>query len=173
MSGAALTRLGALRWVWVSALVLALDQWSKAWIVERFELFERHACWPMLDITRLHNRGAAFSFLGDASGWQFYLFVGLAVLVSAGIVVWLYRQTSAKLSWLTAGLVLILGGAIGNVIDRLLRGYVVDFIHVHWKEVWYFPAFNVADSAITAGAICLMIDAFLDWKTARTSGRLS
>jgi signal peptidase II len=164
-------RLGALRWVWISVLVLTIDQWSKAWIVEHFELFERHACWPMLDITRLHNRGAAFSFLGDASGWQFYLFVGLALLVSIGIVIWLLRQPSATLSWLTAGLSLILGGAIGNVIDRLSRGYVVDFIHVHWQDSWYFPAFNVADSAITAGAICLMVDAFFDWHRLRASGR--
>ncbi len=171
MKWSALARFGALRFVWLSALVVALDQWSKAWIVQHFELFERQPWWPMLEITRLHNRGAAFSFLGDASGWQFYLFVGLASVVSVGIFVWLWRQPSAALSWLSVGLSLILGGALGNVIDRLTRGYVVDFIHVHWQAAWYFPAFNVADSAITVGAVCLLLDALADWQRTGGGGR--
>jgi signal peptidase II len=159
----------ALRWLWLSGLVIAVDQASKALIVARFELFERRAWLPVLEITRLHNRGAAFSFLNDASGWQKYFFVALALVVSAGIVVWLSRLALARSGLIGSGLALILGGALGNVVDRVLRGYVVDFIHVHWYERWYFPAFNVADSAITVGAALLILDSLLDAR--RNRGR--
>jgi len=152
----------AIRWLWLSALVIALDQASKALIVARFELFERKALLPVLEFTRLHNKGAAFSFLSDASGWQHYLFLGLAVLVSVGIVVWLLRLRTPGSALLASGLALILGGAVGNAIDRLLRGHVVDFIHFHWFESWYFPAFNVADTAITVGAGLLILDSLLE-----------
>jgi signal peptidase II len=160
----------ALRWLWLSALVIVIDQFTKALIVARMELFERHAWLPMLEITRLHNRGAAFSFLSDASGWQKYFFVGLALAVSVGIVVWLSRLALARTALIGAGLALILGGAVGNVIDRVARGYVVDFIHVHWYEQWYFPAFNAADSAITIGAVLLVLDSLLESRKARPSG---
>ncbi len=158
---------GAIRWVWLSALVVAVDQATKALVVARFELFERKPLLPVLELTRLHNKGAAFSFLNDASGWQHYLFLGLAAVVSVGIVVWLSRLRGPACHWLAAGLALILGGAVGNAIDRLARGFVVDFIHVHWGERWYFPAFNVADSAITVGAAMLIIDALLESRRAR------
>lgn len=167
MTGQITTRFGALRWLWLALLVIGADQFTKWVVVTRLQLFERHAWLPVLEITRLHNRGAAFSFLNDAGGWQFYLFVGLALLVSVGIVIALMRIPTGKPSWITVGLALILGGAIGNVIDRILRGYVVDFIHVHWGELWYFPAFNVADSAITVGAICMVLDAWIDSQRAR------
>ncbi|MBS0396164.1 MAG: signal peptidase II [Proteobacteria bacterium] len=156
----------AIRWVWLSALVVAVDQATKALVVARFELFERKPLLPVLELTRLHNKGAAFSFLNDASGWQHYLFLGLAAFVSVGIVVWLSRLRGPGGHWLAAGLALILGGAVGNAIDRLARGFVVDFIHVHWGERWYFPAFNVADSAITVGAAMLIIDALLESRRA-------
>ena len=158
----------ALRWLGLSALVIGLDQLSKALIVSHLELFERHELVPFLEVTRLHNRGAAFSFLNDAGGWQRYLFVILGLAVSAGIVFWLGRLALARASLLASGLALILGGALGNVIDRLTRGYVVDFVHVHWETLsasarfTSFPAFNVADSAITIGAALLILDSLIE-----------
>ena len=116
---------------------------------------------PVLDLTLLHNTGAAFSFLSDAGGWQRWFFTAVALGVSAWIALWLNRLPREK-RWLSASLALILGGAIGNLIDRVIQGYVVDFIFVHWGDS-YFPAFNVADSAITVGAIMMMVDVlFLD-----------
>jgi signal peptidase II len=117
---------------------------------------------PILEITRLHNTGAAFSMLHDAGGWQRYLFVTLAFVVSGGIAWWLSKLGYRTHRWLASGLALIAGGALGNVIDRLLHGHVVDFIHFHWYERWYFPAFNVADTAITIGAALLILDSLLE-----------
>jgi signal peptidase II len=159
---------GALRWLWLSALVIVLDQATKALIVARFELYERREWLPVLEITRLHNRGAAFSFLHDASGWQHYFFISVACIASAAIVWWLSRPGPARSRLLAAGLALILGGALGNLADRLLRGHVVDFIHFHWYERWYFPAFNCADAAITIGAALLMLDSLFNSDTGRT-----
>ncbi len=153
---------GMLRWLWLSAAVITADQATKALVVATLQLFERRSWLPLLEITRLHNKGAAFSFLNDASGWQHYLFLGLAAVVSIGIIIWLARLKEGVSALLPCGLALIVGGALGNAIDRIARGYVVDFIHVHWFESWYFPAFNVADSAITVGAILLILDSLLD-----------
>jgi signal peptidase II len=161
--------VSALRWLWLSVALIGLDQASKALIVARLDLFERREWLPLLEVTRLHNRGAAFSFLNDASGWQKYLFIGLALLVSAGIVVWLSRLMLARTRMLASGLSLILGGAIGNVIDRVARGYVVDFIHFHWYAKWDFPAFNVADTGITIGAALLILDSLLETRRNRTA----
>jgi signal peptidase II len=111
----------------------------------------------------MHNVGAAFSFLASASGWQRWLFIGLAASVSVAIIVWLYRMRRGGHSLLAAGLALVLGGAVGNLVDRIRLGYVIDFIHFHWDRA-YFPAFNVADSAITVGAACLLLDALIDWR---------
>jgi signal peptidase II len=111
----------------------------------------------------MHNVGAAFSFLATASGWQRWVFIGLAVAVSIGITFWLLKLPRNANALLTAGLALVLGGALGNVIDRIRLGYVIDFVHFHWDRA-YFPAFNVADSAITVGAACLLLDAFLEAK---------
>lgn len=166
----ATSRPTALRWLWLSAFVIGLDQAVKALIVARLQLFERREWLPVLEITRLHNRGAAFSFLSDASGWQKYFFVALALLISAGIVYWLSRLRLAQSALLGSGLALILGGALGNVIDRVVRGHVVDFIHFHWFDSWYFPAFNVADSSITIGAALLILDSLLESRRARTAG---
>jgi signal peptidase II len=105
--------------------------------------------------------GAAFSFLASASGWQRWLFIALAVAVSIGIIVWMLRLQRNAHALLSCGLALVLGGAVGNVIDRIRLGHVVDFIHFHWDRA-YFPAFNVADSAITVGAACLLLDALLE-----------
>lgn len=156
------SRLGRLHWLWLSVVVVVVDQASKALVVSALQLFERREWLPVLEITRLHNRGAAFSFLNDASGWQHYLFLGLALVVTAGITVWLARMKGKVSALLPAGLALIVGGALGNALDRVARGYVVDFIHVHWWQAWYFPAFNVADTAITVGAALLILDSLLE-----------
>ena len=161
----------ALRLLWLSVALVGLDQASKWLVMTRFELYERQALLPILEITRLHNRGAAFSFLHDASGWQHYFFVALAGSVSAGIGYWLSRLRLPASRLLASGLALILGGALGNMIDRLLHGHVVDFIHFHWYESWYFPAFNVADSGITLGAGLLLLDALLEARRAVPAAR--
>jgi signal peptidase II len=155
-------------WLLVSIAVIAVDQITKAAIVASFQLFERVDVLPILEITRLHNTGAAFSMLHDAGGWQHYFFVALALLVSAGIAWWLGRLRFRANALLASGLALILGGALGNVIDRLVHGHVVDFIHFHWGQQWYFPAFNVADTAITIGAGLLILDSLLESR--RTAG---
>jgi signal peptidase II len=147
-------------WLLLSALIIAADQLTKAYIVRHFGEFEFISVLPILDITRMHNVGAAFSFLASASGWQRWVFIGLAGVVSVGIIVWLLRLRDAH-ALLAGGLSLVLGGAVGNVLDRIRLGHVIDFIHFHWDRA-YFPAFNVADSAITVGAACLLLDALLE-----------
>ncbi|MEA3132610.1 MAG: signal peptidase [Gammaproteobacteria bacterium] len=154
-------RSRAAGWLLLSAFIVFADQISKAYITRHFGEFEFTSVLPILDITRMHNVGAAFSFLASASGWQRWVFIGLAVGVSAAITVWLCRLPRGAHVLLTSGLALVLGGAVGNVIDRIRLGYVIDFIHFHWDRA-YFPAFNVADSAITVGAACLLVDALFD-----------
>ena len=154
-----------MKWLLLSALVVLVDQLTKAYISRHYGEFEFTTLLPVLDITRMHNVGSAFSFLAGASGWQRWLFIALAVGVSIAIVVWLFRMPRSKVL-LAAGLSLVLGGAIGNVIDRIRLGYVVDFIHFHWDRA-YFPAFNVADSAITVGAAFLLLDALFEPKGAK------
>lgn len=151
----------ALPLLWLSLFVLVLDQVTKLWIVAVFRLYERLPVVPVLEITRLHNTGAAFSFLAEAGGWQRWFFVGLATVASVGITAWLRQIDPRQQPLVAVGLASILGGALGNVTDRLLHGHVVDFIHFHWGEHW-FPAFNVADIAITTGAGLLILDAWLE-----------
>ncbi len=151
---------GSSRWLVLSLAIIGLDQWTKRIVIDRFAEFDSVVLLPVLEFMRLHNEGAAFSFLADASGWQRWVFVALGVGVSAGIAVWLFRLPSRGQQLLAAALSLITGGAIGNVIDRVRFGYVVDFIRVHYEQ-WYFPAFNVADSAITVGAALLILDSLL------------
>ena len=150
-------------WLLLSALVILADQASKAFIAGHYLEFEFTRLLPVLDITCMHNVGAAFSFLASASGWQRWLFIGLAGVVSIGITFWLVKLPRGTHALLAAGLALVLGGALGNLIDRVRLGYVIDFIHFHWERA-YFPAFNVADSAITIGAACLLLDAFFEAK---------
>ena len=158
-----LGRFGALRWLAVAAIVVGLDQWTKLLILSNFAEFDSIVLLPVLEFMRLHNEGAAFSFLAGASGWQRWLFIVLGIAVSIGITVWLYKLPSRGQSLLAAALSLVMGGAIGNVIDRARFGYVIDFIRVHYEQ-WYFPAFNVADSAITVGAGLLILDSLLHAK---------
>jgi len=145
-------------WLWLSLAVIALDQATKFLSSRFLELHERVEVLPVLDFTLLHNTGAAFSLLAGASGWQRWFFIGLAFAVSLMLLVWIWRTPRGE-KLLPLALALILGGALGNVIDRIVHGYVVDFIHVHWGAA-YFPAFNIADSAITVGAGLLILDAF-------------
>lgn len=151
----------ALAWLWLSAFIVVADQATKWMIVSSFELFERVQVWPVFGITRLHNPGAAFSFLASAGGWQRWFFIAVAFAVTALVVVWLKRMPRQGHHWLAASLALIVGGAVGNVIDRVLHGYVVDFLSFHWNQ-WFFPAFNVADAAITVGAAILLFESFFD-----------
>ncbi|MGE0372406.1 MAG: signal peptidase II [Gammaproteobacteria bacterium] len=148
---------GGLRWLWLTGVVLIFDQITKAWIAASLSLYDRIELLSFLNITRVHNRGAAFSFLSTASGWQRWFFTVLAFAVSVMILLWL-RRLPAGQQRLAAGLALVLGGALGNLWDRLQFGYVVDFIDVYYGN-WHWPAFNVADSAITIGAVLLILDA--------------
>ena len=159
-------RPGAANWLWLSLTVVLLDQWTKYLITDNLDLFDQIMVLPFLDITRLHNEGAAFSFLSDASGWQRWLFTGLGIVVSAAILIWLRRLPARGQNLLAAGLSLVLGGALGNVIDRVVWGHVIDFIRVHYENN-AFPAFNVADSAITVGAAFLILDSLLDYRRSR------
>ncbi|HTX06387.1 MAG TPA: signal peptidase II, partial [Steroidobacteraceae bacterium] len=148
-------------WLWlpVTLAVIGLDQLVKLWVIEHLTLYRTVRVLPVLDITLTYNRGAAFSFLADASGWQKWFFAGLALAVAAGIVLWLRRLNGRTQRMLCLGLTLILGGALGNLIDRVRIGHVVDFILAHWHRVYFPWAFNVADSAITVGAVLLALDA--------------
>ena len=144
-------------WLWLSVAVVALDQATKFLVLRLLELYQRVQILPVLNFTRLHNTGAAFSLLAGADGWQRWFFIGLACVVSTILIVWIFRLPRGD-KLLSMALALILGGAIGNVIDRIVHGHVIDFIQVHWQDA-YFPAFNVADSAITIGAGLLILDA--------------
>ena len=151
----------ALIWAWLSAIVVALDQFVKWYVVDSFGLYEILPVGPFLDLTRLHNEGAAFGILAGAGGWQRWFFLVLAGSIAVAIVFWLRSMPARGQEWLAIGLALILGGAVGNAWDRFIDGYVVDYLHFHWGDA-YFPAFNVADIGITTGAIMLIIDALLD-----------
>lgn len=150
-----LPKPNALVWLAMSVLVIALDQLTKAIVRHALVPYMPHQVIPnLLNWTLAFNRGAAFSFLADSSGWQTWLFGGLAVVVCIGLIVWLAR--TPRRDWRTAlPVALIIGGALGNLIDRLIHGQVTDFIHVYW-HAWSYPAFNVADSAITVGAVLLI-----------------
>ncbi len=160
------TRKSASLWPWlgIAALVILLDQITKVLIVGMLQLGDSHRITSFFNIVRWHNAGAAFSFLHDAGGWQRWLFVGLGAVATV-FIVWMLRSHGGQrlFSW---ALALILGGAIGNVIDRLVHGYVVDFISLHYGG-WTFPAFNVADSAITIGAALLILDELLRVRRSR------
>ncbi|SEA98165.1 signal peptidase II [Alkalimonas amylolytica] len=143
---------------WLALLVLVLDQVTKQWVHHSMALYDSIQLLPFFNLTYVRNPGAAFSFLSDAGGWQRWFFTVVAVVIIAVLSVWLSRLT-AKASKLTLGLNLIIGGAIGNLIDRLWHGYVIDFFHLYYQN-WHYPAFNIADSAIVIGAGLLIWDSF-------------
>ena len=147
-----------LRWFNLSAFVLLLDQLTKIGVLESMTLHESIRVMPFFRLTYVHNYGAAFSFLSDAGGWQRWFFIVLSSLAGILITVWLWRLPRA--AWLQSlGLALILGGALGNLIDRVVYGYVIDFLDVYYHD-WHWPAFNIADSAITVGVCLLLWDSF-------------
>ena len=156
---------GWLLWIGVAALIVLADQCSKVLVMGSFVLGESLPVTGFFNLVRVHNAGAAFSFLSDAGGWQRWFFTGLGV-VAAAIMVWMLRAHAGQRLFCSA-VSLILGGAVGNVIDRLLHGHVVDFLDFHWDFLaglflgGHFPAFNLADSAITVGAVLLLLDEWL------------
>lgn len=174
---------GHVKWLWLSVGLLLADQLTKAWVVLHFGsytglgaffehvangnlpegMFRRIEVLPVLDITLMVNTGAAFSLLADAGGWQRWFFVVLAVVVIGFILHWMRRLPPRGHRFVAIALALVLGGAFGNLIDRAAYGWVIDFIHLHW-DTWYWPAFNLADAAISIGAGMLVWDAFFPAK---------
>ena len=148
---------------WLAVLIvllLGLDHASK-WLASSQLVYGQPVpVLPFLNWTLLHNEGAAFSFLSDAGGWQRWFFVGVSLVASVVFMVWITR-TPASHAWMRYSLALITAGALGNLIDRVWLGYVVDFISVHWQQRYFFPAFNIADSAITVGAMLMIADMFI------------
>jgi signal peptidase II len=149
---------GMLLWLGLALILLLADQFTKVLILGYYQLGDSTRVTDFFNIVRVHNKGAAFSFLSDASGWQRWFFTGIG-LVAAAVILWMLKSHSGQKLFAFA-LACILGGAIGNVIDRILYGYVVDFLDFHWAGS-HFPAFNVADSAISIGAACLILDELL------------
>lgn len=147
-----------LKWLWLSLLAVILDQASKLTIAGSMQLYESIEIMPFFKLTYVHNTGAAFSFLSEAGGWQRWFFAGLALVIGAVIAVWLARLKKHE-TLLAVALALVLGGAAGNLIDRLAYGYVIDFLDVYY-ESWHWPAFNIADSAITLGVILMLLESF-------------
>ena len=145
-----------IRFLWLSLIVVGLDQATKSLAERLLDPYQPVALAPLLNFTLMYNEGAAFSFLAEAGGWQRWFFVALTLVVSAVLIGWLWRLKAHE-RWLAWGLSLVIGGALGNLIDRLLTGRVVDFIDVYYER-WHWPAFNVADSAITVGVVLLLID---------------
>lgn len=151
-------------WLALALLILLVDQLSKWLIIGQFHLGDSRSITGFFNLVRAHNPGAAFSFLAQAGGWQRWLFTGLGVGASL-LMIWMLRSHPGQKLFGFA-IACILGGAIGNVIDRLVHGYVVDFLDFHWAG-WHFPAFNAADSAITLGAACLLLDELLRVRRAK------
>ncbi|HSG53349.1 MAG TPA: signal peptidase II [Rheinheimera sp.] len=143
---------------WLVALVLLLDQLSKQVVIANMQLFDSIELLPVFNLTYVRNYGAAFSFLSDAGGWQRWFFTLIAVVISIVLAVWLAKNKPEQTK-LNLALSLVLGGAIGNLIDRSVYGYVIDFLHVYYQN-WHYPAFNIADSAICIGAALLIWDSF-------------
>jgi signal peptidase II len=148
------------RFLWLAVLVLALDQYTKNLVLEKIELYQSIQVLPFFNLTHVYNFGAAFSFLHDAGGWQRWFFTIIAFAVS-GLVLWWLKQTTKQQVILPIAFSLIIGGALGNAFDRLVHGYVIDFLVLYYQD-WYWPAFNVADSAICLGAVLLIIDMIIN-----------
>lgn len=149
-------------WLALAMVIVVLDLWTKHLAVEHLEMYRPQVVFSWLNLTLAHNTGAAFSLLANAGGWQRWLFTGLAAIITVVLLVWLIRLQRGE--WRVGlALGLVLGGAIGNLVDRIRLGYVVDFIDVHVAG-WHWPAFNIADSAITCGIILLIWDALVTRK---------
>lgn len=150
----------ALIWYGLAVLALIIDQVTKLYFEHNYQLYQTlPIIEPIFNFTLAHNHGAAFSFLADKGGWQKWLFGGLALAVSLGIMMYL-RKIPQRAKLLACGLSLVMAGALGNLIDRVRLGYVIDFLHVHYADSWHFPIFNIADVAINIGVALILIDAF-------------
>jgi signal peptidase II len=149
-----------LKWLWLSGVMIILDQISKVWVDSNLSLHQSIPVMPSFSITYAHNYGAAFSFLSEAGGWQRWFFAVLAIAVSVGIILYL-KKLKPEEKLLAVSLSLILGGAIGNIIDRVIYGYVIDFLDVYY-QVYHWPIFNIADSAITVGVVLMLIESFME-----------
>ena len=152
-----MAKANSLIWLWLSALVIIGDQFTKNLATAKLDYYQSLQVFPGLNMTLVHNTGAAFSFLSQAGGWQRWFFIVLTSAISLGLVYWLFTLPRHK-TWLAVALALVLGGALGNLWDRVSLGYVIDFIDVYY-QAWHWPAFNVADSCISIGAGMLIIDA--------------
>ncbi len=153
-----------LPWLGLALLILMADQFTKVLILGYYQLGDATYVTRFFNVVRVHNSGAAFSFLANAGGWQRWLFTGIGI-AAALFIVWMLKSHAGQ-KLFSLALACILGGAIGNVIDRSLYGYVVDFLDFHYAG-WHFPAFNIADSAITIGAVCLILDELLRVRRSR------
>ena len=153
-----------LPWLGLAVIIFLADQFTKVLILGYYRLGDSTTITGFFNIVRAHNTGAAFSFLASAGGWQRWFFTAIGVAATV-FIVWMLRSHPGQ-KLFSFALACILGGAVGNVVDRLIHGYVVDFLQFHWAG-WYFPAFNVADSAITIGAVCLILDELLRVRKAR------
>lgn len=149
---------GMLPWLGLALILLIADQFTKILILGYYQLGDSTLLTSFFNIVRVHNTGAAFSFLANASGWQRWFFTGIGV-VAIAVILWMLKSHPGQ-KLFSFAMACILGGAVGNVIDRVRYGYVVDFLDFHW-ETWHFPAFNIADSAISIGAACLILDELL------------
>ena len=156
--GASSHRQGLTLWLGIALLIFLLDQFTKVLVLGAFELGDSTPITSFFNLVRVHNHGAAFSFLADAGGWQRWFFTGIGGVATVFMLWMLYSHAGQQL--FSLAIALILGGAVGNVVDRLMHGYVVDFLDFYWGS-WHFPAFNVADSAISVGAALLILDEIL------------
>lgn len=149
-----------LRWLWLAVFAIVLDQVAKLAIMQSIPYGHGVVITPFFNLVHVYNTGAAFSFLADAEGWQRWLFSGLAVAIS-GVLAVAMAKAPAKCSLSNLAYSLVIGGAIGNLIDRLVYGHVVDFLDFHWQDFYHFAAFNVADMAISCGAVLIILDGFI------------
>jgi len=147
-----------LRWLWLTLICLIADQVTKHWVAGSFNLYESVQLLPIFSLTYVHNPGAAFSFLADQGGWQRWFFTAIAAIACVVFIVWL-AKTPKQQTLISVAFALMLSGAFGNLIDRVLFGYVIDFIDFHWQGS-HFPAFNIADSMIFIGAALMILDSF-------------
>ncbi len=155
------SRTTALPWLWLSALIFVLDQATKLYFDSSLRMYEQIEIIPgLFSWTLAYNTGAAFSFLADHDGWQRWFFAAIALGAVVALTLWLRSLPRRGQGWLAFGLAMVLGGAVGNLFDRVVYGHVIDFILVHWQDRWYFPAFNVADCGISIGAALLVLDMF-------------
>ena len=154
-----------LKWIWLAIVIVVFDQLTKYIASTSLEMHQPIAVMPMFNWTLMHNPGAAFSFLANEDGWQRWFFATIAVVVSVVIFLWIKKLEQHE-KWQAIALALILGCAVGNVIDRIWLGYVVDFIQIYYQQ-WYWPAFNIADSAISIGVVMIIIDSIKEYQRER------